>query len=395
MPGDGPDSALRIPRSWRGNRTAFEHKTCPRFPRMGNPARRKLSLVWLTPCPVGPRPREAIQGWMAEVARWILQSFEPPTATRKRCCDYRRSSVRVPSHFEFRPPRGRRIENFLTGEAIACSTAIMIGVAAADNPQMLHSDVFVFALAGLLGLVMGSAVTAIAYRVPRHISWFSGRSACPACGKALGPLDLIPVASFVLSRGRCRHCEAPISWRYPLTELWCGTWSVLIFARTGPVAEYPLLAIWGFLLVALFWIDLDFKLLPDSLTLPGTLIGLAAALLQPQGAHRAIFGILAGSGTLSLVAWLYLKVRRIEGMGGGDIKLAAMFGVVLGGPLTLFTIFLAAASGSVWGGLLALRGRANARTELPFGTLLSPAAMVALLWGDGILRAYLRLMHRG
>jgi leader peptidase (prepilin peptidase) / N-methyltransferase len=244
------------------------------------------------------------------------------------------------------------------------------------------------------GLVMGSAVTAIAYRVPRHISWFSGRSACPSCHTQLEALDLVPVFSYVFTRGRCRHCGVHIPWRYPLTELWCAVWSVLLIRHTGLVAWAPLLAIWGYLLIALTWIDFDFKLLPDVLTFPGTLIGVTAALLQPGGTQRALFGVLAGSGGLWLVSWAYLKWRRVEGMGGGDIKLAAMFGVVLGAPLTLLTLLLAAFAGSLWGGWLMLRGKGTAQSELPFGTLLAPAAMIALLWGDRWVQSYLALFHR-
>ena len=254
------------------------------------------------------------------------------------------------------------------------------------------SEPLALTLAGVLGLVMGSAVTAIAWRLPRQISWFSGRSACPACHKPLGAADLVPLLSFAFSRGRCRHCGARIAWRYPITELWCAAWAVLLVLRTGLYPWTPLLALWGFLLVALTWIDYDYKLLPDALTFPGTLIGLAATLLQPGGAHRALLGLLVGAGGLWLVAWLYYRVRKIEGMGGGDIKLAAMFGVVLGAPLTLLTLFLAAAAGSLWGGVLMLRGRAHGRTELPFGTLLAPAAMIALLFGDAWIGAYLGLM---
>ncbi|HTM58599.1 MAG TPA: A24 family peptidase [Candidatus Udaeobacter sp.] len=254
------------------------------------------------------------------------------------------------------------------------------------------STTLVLMLAGALGLIMGSAVTAIVWRVPRGISWLTGRSACPSCKTPLGVLDLVPLLSFAFSRGRCRHCGAPIAWRYPLTELWCAAWAVLLVLRTGLWPWTPLLAVWGFLLVALTWIDYDHKLLPDVLTFPGTLIGLASTLLQPGGIQRALFGLLVGAGGLWLVAWLYFRVRKIEGMGGGDIKLAAMFGVVLGAPLTLLTLFLAAAAGSLWGGILMLRGQAHGRTELPFGTLLAPAAMIALLYGDAWIRAYLGLM---
>lgn len=246
----------------------------------------------------------------------------------------------------------------------------------------------------LLGLVMGSAVTAIVYRVPRHVSWFSGRSACPHCRTPLGPLDLIPVFSWLLSRGRCRHCGAPIAWRYPVTELMCGAWALLLLRHSGLDWAYPFLAIWGFLMIALLWIDLDFKLLPDVLTFPGTLVGVAATLQRPGGAHTALLGVLAGSGALWLIAWAYLKLRKIEGMGGGDIKLAAMFGVVLGWPLTLLTLFLASLAGSLWGGWLMWRGRGGALTELPFGALLCPAALVAYLWGDPLILWYAGLFHR-
>jgi leader peptidase (prepilin peptidase)/N-methyltransferase len=151
-------------------------------------------------------------------------------------------------------------------------------------------------------------------------------------------------------------------------------------------------ALWGFLLVALLWIDLDFQLLPDVLTFPGTLIGIAAALLGP-GPRHAMFGMLVGAGLLWLVAELYFRVRRIEGLGGGDVKLAAMFGAVLGGPLALLTIFLAAFAGSAWAGVLMARGKADAKTPLPFGTLLAPAALVTFLWGDLAFGWYLGLFR--
>ena len=250
-------------------------------------------------------------------------------------------------------------------------------------------------VAGVLGLVMGSAVTALSWRVPRGVSWIHGRSACPSCGHTLEAPDLIPVFSFLLSRGKCRHCGVRIGWRYPLTELWCGAWAVLLFLSVGPSWLWPPLALWGFLLVALFWIDLDHQLLPDVLTFPGTLIGLAAALQLPHGALHALLGIAMGSGLLWVLAWIWLRFRKIEGLGGGDIKLAAMFGAVLGWQLTLLTLFLAAFAGTVWGGWLILRHQGSGKTALPFGTLLAPAAMVAYLWGPTWLAAYLRLLTRG
>ena len=246
----------------------------------------------------------------------------------------------------------------------------------------------IIAWLALMGLVMGSAVTALAYRVPRERSWVHGRSACTNCGATLQVIDLIPVFSFIGTLGRCRYCKARISPRYPLTELLCGAWAVLLYVHTGFGWHYPFLALWGFLLIALMWIDFDFQLLPDALTFPGTLIGVAVALQWPGGVREAIFGVVLGSGLLWLLAWGYWKVRGVEGMGGGDIKLAAMFGVVLGWKLSLLTLMLAAFAGTLWGGYLILRKVGDGKTALPFGTLLAPAAMVSYLWGETWLRAY-------
>src|SRR5262249_37681949 len=157
----------------------------------------------------------------------------------------------------------------------------------------------------------------------RGLSWVRGRSACPSCHAPLTFLDLFPVLSFAIARGRCRHCGARIGWRYPLTELACAAWSLLLYRQVGLVAALPLPALGGYLLIALFWIDVDFQLLPDALTFPGVLIGVGAALTIPGGARAALLGVITGSGALALVAWAYFRVRKIEGMGGGDIKLAA------------------------------------------------------------------------
>ena len=247
-------------------------------------------------------------------------------------------------------------------------------------------------LVGLMGVVMGSAISALAWRVPRGRSWVRGRSACPTCGAVLGPGDLVPLLSFVQSRGRCRHCGAAIGWRYPLTELLSGAWAVLVLREVGWTPALPLLEVWGFLLLALMWIDLDFQLLPDALTLPGTLIGLAAVLPRPGGPLHALLGIVTGSGLLWLLAWGYLRLRRQEGLGGGDIKLAAMLGAVLGWKLTLVTLFLAALAGTLWGLGLMARRAGTGQTALPFGTLLCPAAMLVFLWGDDLIRGYMNLV---
>jgi leader peptidase (prepilin peptidase)/N-methyltransferase len=255
--------------------------------------------------------------------------------------------------------------------------------------------VFLYVVTALIGLVLGSAVTALVWRVPRGVSWVRGRSACPACGHVLGVRDLVPVLSWFSSRGRCRYCGVRVSIRYPLTELSCAAWCVLALRHLGLAPAMPLVALWGVLLIALTWIDFDHQLLPDALTLPGTLVGVAAAVLTPGGLREAMLGMLVGSGALTLLAWGYLLVRKIEGMGGGDIKLAAMLGAVLGWKLVVLTFFLAALAGSLWGGWLILRKRGDGLTALPFGTLLCPAALVAYLWGPGWIAIYVRFWRGG
>jgi leader peptidase (prepilin peptidase)/N-methyltransferase len=252
----------------------------------------------------------------------------------------------------------------------------------------------VIPILALLGLVAGSTVSAVAFRLPRGIPWTVGRSRCTSCDAPLGALDLVPLFSFLLSRGRCRHCGAPIGWRYPITEILCAAWTVLLYLGLGAVAAFPLLALWGYVLVALMWIDLDYQILPDELTLLGTLLGLVAAFTVPGGVREALLGIVLGSGVLWLLGWAYFKLRHIEGMGGGDVKLAAMFGAALGWKLTLVTLFLAALAGSLWGLALIVSGRGSGKTALPFGTLLAPAAMLVCLWGAAWLEAYAKLIGR-
>ena len=244
----------------------------------------------------------------------------------------------------------------------------------------------------VLGAIFGSGVTALSWRLPRGESWARGRSKCPACGHVLGPLELVPLLSWLLSRGRCHYCAARVSVRYPVIELACAVWSLLAWLKLGLVPELVAVLPWGWLLVALTVIDLDFKLLPDALTFPGTLLGVTAALLGP-GSRHALLGIAVGSGYLWLFAWVWATFLKREGMGGGDIKLAAMFGALLGPVGAFLTITLAAFGGALAGTVLMARGRGGMRTELPFGTFLAPAAMVVFLWGEGWAGAYLSLVR--
>jgi leader peptidase (prepilin peptidase)/N-methyltransferase len=256
----------------------------------------------------------------------------------------------------------------------------------------VNPDLFIGTIVAVLGLILGSAVTALSWRVPRGESWVHGRSRCPACGHVLGVADLFPVLSWALARGRCRHCGTRVSARYPATELACGAWALLAWRHLGLVPELAPVLLWGVILVALVLIDYDVQLLPDVLTLPGTVLAITAALLGP-GIRHAMWGMIVGAGLLWTVSEVYFRLRKIEGMGFGDVKLAAMFGALLGGPLALLTIFLSAFAGTFAGLVIMARGRGDMKTALPFGVFLAPAAMIAYLWGDGWLAWYTSLMR--
>ncbi|MCE9627735.1 MAG: prepilin peptidase [Candidatus Eisenbacteria bacterium] len=242
----------------------------------------------------------------------------------------------------------------------------------------------------LLGAIFGSGMTALSWRLPRGESWANGRSRCPNCNHVLGPLELVPVLSWLLARGRCRFCGVPVSARYPAIELSCALWSVLAWAKLGLVPALAPVLLWGYLLVALFVIDMDFQLLPDALTLPGTLLALVASYLAHDALH-SLYGIIVGAGYLWLFMWIWRTFLKRDGMGGGDIKLGAMFGALLGPFGAFLAITIAAFGGSLIGALLMARGKGGMRTALPFGAFLCPAAMIAYLWGQGWIDAYLRL----
>ena len=252
---------------------------------------------------------------------------------------------------------------------------------------------FVGAIVFALGAVFGSAVTALSWRLPRNQSWARGRSRCPACGHTLGALELVPLLSWLAARGRCRRCRSKVSPRYPLIELACALWAVLAWQRLDLVPELIPVLLWGWMMVALVVIDIDFQLLPDALTFPGTLVAVAAALLGP-GSRHALLGIVVGSGYLWLFAWAWKTFLKRDGMGGGDIKLAAMFGALLGPVGAFLTITLAAFGGAAAGAMMMARGRGNMRSELPFGAFLGPASMAVFLWGDAMADAYLKLLGR-
>ncbi len=257
---------------------------------------------------------------------------------------------------------------------------------------MIEPTLFIRATAFLIGLILGSFLNVVIARLPRGESIVSPPSRCPRCRKPIRPWDNIPVLSFLLLRGRCRDCRKPIPWRYPVVELTIGILIGLLIGRVeNPVLLVPHAA-FLLALVAVAWIDLDTRTIPDVVTIPGVGLGLAASLFGPPGIGAALLGAAVGGTSLWLVGYAYERATGVPGMGGGDVKLAAMMGAFLGAAGVFGAIFLASLAGSLFGGVLIARGKGSRRTAIPFGTFLAPAAIVLLLYGDTLYGWYRSLV---
>jgi leader peptidase (prepilin peptidase) / N-methyltransferase len=257
---------------------------------------------------------------------------------------------------------------------------------------MIGAGAFIQGTAFVLGLVLGSFLNVVIARLPRGESIVHPRSRCPRCKKPIRPWDNVPLLSFALLGGRCRDCKKPIPWRYPIVELTAG---ILLWLLVRHVA-HPVLwiphAAFVLALLAVAWIDLDTRTIPDVVTIPGVGLGLAASLFAPPGIGAALLGAAAGGVSLWLVGYAYERATGVPGMGGGDVKLAAMMGAFLGAAGVFGAIFLASLAGSMFGAVLIARGKGSRRTAIPFGTFLAPAAIVLLLYGDALLGWYRSLI---
>jgi leader peptidase (prepilin peptidase)/N-methyltransferase len=251
------------------------------------------------------------------------------------------------------------------------------------------SDPLYLLLLGVVGLLVGSFLNVCIHRLPREESVVFPASRCPACRKALRWYHNIPVISWLALRRRCGYCRAPIHWRYPVVELA----SALLFVAHGwwfePSALLVVRLAFASALLVLFMTDLDCRILPNEVTLGGCVAGWVAAAFLPPGLASSLIGSVAGGGVLWATGELYERVRGVEGMGMGDVKMLGMIGAVLGWPLMVLTLVLASVGGGLFGAVL-LSLKADARTTaLPFGTFLAVAALVASVVGDDILAWYL------
>src|SRR6202142_3054856 len=290
------------------------------------------------------------------------------------------------------------------------------------------------------GLLFGSFLNVCIYRLPRGKSVVTPRSACPHCGKMIPLYHNIPVLSWLILRGKCRNCKEPISPRYLVVELLTGVLFLSCYLHFGATLATVKCAVLGFLLLGLIFADAETKLLPDAMTLPGLAIGIGFSLLVPVNdlASRimpglvspamrseiswrlwslsdSLLGAAVGASFLYGAAAIYLRARKVEGMGFGDVKLMAMIGAFLGTKLTVLTIFAASLGGSIFGlsavlvvwlkrsrrnearGTPAIEARRRAwhsarlalrYYEMPFGVFLGAMALLSFLFGNRLLHWY-------
>lgn len=247
----------------------------------------------------------------------------------------------------------------------------------------------------LLGLLIGSFLNVVICRVPHGESVVSPASRCPACRQPLRRRDNVPVLSWLLLRGRCRGCAAPVSARYPLVELATAAVFALLAWRFGWSAALPAYLYLAAVGITLACIDLDVHRLPDSLTLPSygvgiALLGVATAVVdEPAAIARALLGMVA-----LYAVYFALALVNPGGMGFGDVKLAGVLGLYLAwlgwGPWFVGTA-AAFLLGGLLGLLLILAGRAGRKTALPFGPFMLAGALIAVIGGHDIAAAYLRV----
>jgi leader peptidase (prepilin peptidase)/N-methyltransferase len=244
-------------------------------------------------------------------------------------------------------------------------------------------------MATLFGLIWGSFLNVVIHRLPLGLSLVSPRSRCPSCERPVAAYDNVPLLSYLLLGGRCRHCKASISIRYPFVEAAVGAASLLAFVRQGAsllaAAELAFVAA----MVALIFIDFDHQILPNRITLPGTAVGLALSGPRTEISFvEAVLGACLGAVLLFLVAEVYFRLRKLEGLGMGDVKMMAMVGAYLGWKGVLLTLFLGSLSGSLVGLMVMARSQGDLKTKLPFGTFLGIGAITTVYFGDPLMNWY-------
>ncbi|KMP11259.1 hypothetical protein UZ36_05080 [Candidatus Nitromaritima sp. SCGC AAA799-C22] len=246
----------------------------------------------------------------------------------------------------------------------------------------------------IFGLTFGSFANVCIHRLPRQESVISPRSRCPACHTQITAWDNIPVVSYLLLKGKCRQCAHPISIVYPVIEIVTAFLLLAGFLKFGVSWKFAIFCVVGPVLVIVTAIDMEHRIIPDVITLPGILFGLAAGSFL-VGWKASATGLVAGGGTFYLISLVYYQIRGTAGMGGGDIKFIAAIGALLGWQQVILVIFLSAFMGSLVGLAGLVEKKFNALTQIPFGPFLAGGTLIAYFSGDRLIRLYLMMVTGG
>jgi leader peptidase (prepilin peptidase)/N-methyltransferase len=255
-----------------------------------------------------------------------------------------------------------------------------------------------------IGAIVGSFLNVVIHRYPREESIVFPGSHCPQCDVAIRWYDNIPIVSFAVLRGHCRACGAGIAWRYPLVELANALFYLAVYLRTGPTVAFVIVAAIISMTIALIYIDADIQILPDVIDLPGIAIGIGAgalgvgilnpSLMLAESLFDSLFGALLGAAIPLAIIATYWLIRRVEGMGLGDVKLLAMIGAVVGWRAGPAVLLLGAISGTLIAVPAVLRSKQGMQLPIPFGVFLGLGFLAVLFFGHTLSGWYLSLMLR-
>lgn len=260
-------------------------------------------------------------------------------------------------------------------------------------------------VAFVLGAIIGSFLNVVIHRYPSGESIIYPRSRCPNCRKAIAAYDNIPILSYFILSGKCRHCGAAISLRYPMIELSNALFYLAVYLHTGISIGFVLVSAVVSMTIVLIFIDLDISILPDVVDIPGIAVGmligyfrlgaLHPSLVLSDGFLDSLLGAALGGGTLLAIGAAYKLIRKTEGMGLGDVKMLAMLGAVVGWRPLLPLLFVASLAGSILGLTLASRSEKGLRLALPFGVFLGLASLAVIFTGRAVADSYVKTFFGG
>lgn len=249
----------------------------------------------------------------------------------------------------------------------------------------------IYIFVALFGLSVGSFLNVIIYRLPRKMPFLLNRSICPNCQNKLKWYHNLPLVGFLFLGGKCGFCKKKISWRYPLVEFVNAVFYVYFYWQFGWGFQFLVFSYLSSALLAIFFIDLDFQIIPDAITIPGMVLGLAISWLPGGiGMVDSLIGLLVGGGSLYLMAIIGDWIFKKESMGGGDIKMTAMLGTFLGWQQMLFIFVCSSVIGLLVSlVIMAFSKKLRESRIVPFGPFLAIAAAVAMLYGRQIIDFYI------